>query len=141
MIANGHTLTKARPIKNMLLTKEKEHGVSHGLSEAGYDTSSVPSAAMDAWIVVAERLAIVDDTAVRLARSFMELIASRHAGAAYDRWDAELTDDDGDVVESGEDDPADDTAGEDLADDQDDTEAPPSDELAARRTKGKKSRS
>lgn len=37
MIANGHILTKARPIKNMLLTKEKEHGVSHGLSEAGYD--------------------------------------------------------------------------------------------------------
>lgn len=51
------------------------------------------------------------------------------------------SDDDGDVVESGEGDPADDPAGEDLADDQDDTEAPPSDELAARRTKGKKSRS
>ena len=37
MIANGHILTKAQPIKNMLLTKEKGHGVSHGLSEAGYD--------------------------------------------------------------------------------------------------------
>ena len=37
MVINGHSLLHAAPIKNMLGTKEKGHGVSHGLSEVGYD--------------------------------------------------------------------------------------------------------
>ena len=37
MIINGKTLLKAAPIKNMLAEKQREHGVSHGLAEAGYD--------------------------------------------------------------------------------------------------------
>lgn len=37
MIANRNTLLELAPIKDMLGTKEKIHGVSHGLSEAGYD--------------------------------------------------------------------------------------------------------
>lgn len=37
MIINGATLLQLAPIKNMLDHKVSEHGVSHGLSEAGYD--------------------------------------------------------------------------------------------------------
>jgi len=37
MIVNGASLLLAAPIKNMLSGKEREHGVSHGLGEAGYD--------------------------------------------------------------------------------------------------------
>ena len=37
MIINGQTLLEAAPIKNMLPTKEKHGGVTHGLSEVGYD--------------------------------------------------------------------------------------------------------
>jgi dCTP deaminase len=37
MAVNGKTLLKLAPIKNMLTEKCKEHGVSYGLSEAGYD--------------------------------------------------------------------------------------------------------
>lgn len=37
MIVNGSSLILAAPIKDMLRTKEKAHGVSHGLTEAGYD--------------------------------------------------------------------------------------------------------
>lgn len=37
MIVNGNALIEAKPIKDMIRTKEKAHGVSHGLSEVGYD--------------------------------------------------------------------------------------------------------
>lgn len=37
MIINGVSLLMAQPIKDMLSTKQKAHGVSHGLSEVGYD--------------------------------------------------------------------------------------------------------
>lgn len=37
MIVNGTNLLAAAPIKDMLTAKHKEHGVSHGLAEAGYD--------------------------------------------------------------------------------------------------------
>ena len=37
MIVNGLALLDAAPIKNMFKTKERNHGVSHGLAEAGYD--------------------------------------------------------------------------------------------------------
>lgn len=37
MISNQHELLGLAPIKNMVGTKQKEHGVSWGLSEAGYD--------------------------------------------------------------------------------------------------------
>ncbi len=37
MILNRQSLLAAAPIKNMLTTKEREHGVSYGLAEAGYD--------------------------------------------------------------------------------------------------------
>lgn len=37
MVINGHELYELQPIKGMSLMKHKEHGVSHGLSEAGYD--------------------------------------------------------------------------------------------------------
>lgn len=37
MIINGDSLLLASPIKNMIGTKQKEHGVSYGLTESGYD--------------------------------------------------------------------------------------------------------
>lgn len=37
MIVNGKALLAAAPFVNMLDTKERAHGVSHGLAEAGYD--------------------------------------------------------------------------------------------------------
>lgn len=37
MIINRQTLLKYAPIKNMMETKEKSFGYSHGMSEAGYD--------------------------------------------------------------------------------------------------------
>jgi dCTP deaminase len=37
MIINGLDLINAWPLEPMLRTKEKAHGVSYGLSEAGYD--------------------------------------------------------------------------------------------------------
>lgn len=37
LIINGLELLRTAPIKNMLTTKEVAHGMSYGLSEAGYD--------------------------------------------------------------------------------------------------------
>jgi len=37
MVLNGESLLEAAPIKNMAVTKIREHGVSYGLGEAGYD--------------------------------------------------------------------------------------------------------
>ena len=37
MVINTRELWQVAPIKGMLRQKEKAHGVSHGLSEAGYD--------------------------------------------------------------------------------------------------------
>lgn len=37
MIANRQTLLTAAPIVGMLADKRRSHGVSHGLTEAGYD--------------------------------------------------------------------------------------------------------
>lgn len=37
MYINGTALLEAEPIKDMLSTKERLNGVSHGLAEAGYD--------------------------------------------------------------------------------------------------------
>lgn len=37
MIINGESLTAAAPIADMLTDKHQAHGVSYGLSEAGYD--------------------------------------------------------------------------------------------------------
>lgn len=37
MVINGTDLVSHAPIKNMISEKVKEHGVSYGLSEAGYD--------------------------------------------------------------------------------------------------------
>lgn len=36
-VINGSALLRAAPLSPMLATKERAHGVSHGLSEAGYD--------------------------------------------------------------------------------------------------------
>lgn len=36
-IINGSALLRAAPLSPMLATKERAHGVSYGLSEAGYD--------------------------------------------------------------------------------------------------------
>lgn len=37
MVINGDSLLHSAPIKDMLITKKRAHGVSHGLTEAGYD--------------------------------------------------------------------------------------------------------
>lgn len=37
MILNGELLRRAAPIEDMLPDKRREHGVSYGLAEAGYD--------------------------------------------------------------------------------------------------------
>lgn len=37
MILNGYHLYQARPVEPMLSDKHRAHGVSHGLTEAGYD--------------------------------------------------------------------------------------------------------
>ena len=39
MIINGQALIKAAPIKDMLTEKRKSNGVSHGLTECGYDVT------------------------------------------------------------------------------------------------------
>lgn len=58
MVINGKSLLDAAPIGNMLATKERAHGVSHGLSEVGYDirikqtvrwTPPNPLAALGFW--------------------------------------------------------------------------------------------
>ena len=36
-VINGKTLLAKKPIKNMFKDKIREHGVSHGMGEAGYD--------------------------------------------------------------------------------------------------------
>lgn len=43
MIINGLDLLEATPIKDMINEKRREHGVSWGLSEAGYDIRSKQS--------------------------------------------------------------------------------------------------
>lgn len=37
MITNGANLLRAAPINNMEISKIRQHGVSHGMGEAGYD--------------------------------------------------------------------------------------------------------
>jgi len=37
MIVNGDALLRCKPLTPMLDSKQREHGVSYGLSEAGYD--------------------------------------------------------------------------------------------------------
>jgi dCTP deaminase len=37
MIINGKSLLRCKPLTPMLDSKQREHGVSYGLSEAGYD--------------------------------------------------------------------------------------------------------
>lgn len=37
MIINGEALFRCKPLEPMLNTKQREHGVSYGLGEAGYD--------------------------------------------------------------------------------------------------------
>ena len=37
MVINSWSLVNAKPIKNMIHEKRREHGVSYGLGEAGYD--------------------------------------------------------------------------------------------------------
>lgn len=37
MIINGQALLRCKPLTPMLDSKQREHGVSYGLSEAGYD--------------------------------------------------------------------------------------------------------
>ena len=37
MIVNGKSLLRCKPLTPMLDSKQREHGVSYGLSEAGYD--------------------------------------------------------------------------------------------------------
>ena len=36
-VCNGKALLRAAPLSPMLATKERAHGVSHGLAEAGFD--------------------------------------------------------------------------------------------------------
>ena len=47
MIINGTMLLKKAPIQDMLDCKVKQHGVSHGLSEAGYDIRINQSVVLD----------------------------------------------------------------------------------------------
>lgn len=54
MIVNRHRLLEAAPIKDMLTTKERAHGVSHGLAEAGYDIRL----AQDVWLHPFKRFAL-----------------------------------------------------------------------------------
>ena len=47
MIVNRQTLLRIAPIKNMLSTKETANGVTHGMSEAGYDIRIKQSVTFD----------------------------------------------------------------------------------------------
>jgi dCTP deaminase len=49
MIVNRHELVLKSPIKDMSFTKNKAHGVSWGLSEAGYDIRIRQSVTFDRW--------------------------------------------------------------------------------------------
>lgn len=48
MILNGKLLLRAAPIKDMVPEKRREHGVSYGLTEAGYDIRIRQSLTLDA---------------------------------------------------------------------------------------------
>lgn len=54
MIINGERLRGAAPVKPMLADKQRLHGVSHGLSEAGYDIRI----AQDVWLHPLRRFAL-----------------------------------------------------------------------------------
>lgn len=52
MVINGKALFVAAPIREMLSTKERAHGVSHGLTEVGYDIrvrQKIHFAPFDPW--------------------------------------------------------------------------------------------
>lgn len=54
MIVNGYSLLGVEPLKPMLDSKQRLHGVSHGLSEAGYDIRI----AQDVWLHPLRRFAL-----------------------------------------------------------------------------------
>lgn len=54
MIINKEALLQAAPIRNMLTTKERAHGVSHGLTECGYDIRI----AQDVWLFPGRRFVL-----------------------------------------------------------------------------------
>lgn len=54
MAVNGQTLLDLAPIKDMLRTKEKYYGVSHGLGEAGYDIRIKQNVQFSKGIVVVD---------------------------------------------------------------------------------------
>ena len=64
MIINGLQLYFEAPIKGMLQTKERLHGVSHGLGEAGYD------------IRIQQNIRFVPTNAVEPARVFVDGVYS-----------------------------------------------------------------
>lgn len=54
MIVNQQDLLAKAPIKDMLTTKQRAHGLSHGLSECGYDVRI----AQDVWMFLGRRFVL-----------------------------------------------------------------------------------
>ena len=54
MIVNQKDLLEKAPIKTMLTAKEKAHGMSHGLTECGYDVRI----AQDVWVFLGRRFVL-----------------------------------------------------------------------------------
>lgn len=54
MVLNGRKLLKAKPVRSMLGMKLREHGVSYGLTEAGYDVRL----RQDVWLFPFRRFAL-----------------------------------------------------------------------------------
>jgi len=74
VIMNGKLLLQAAPIKDMLKTKERAHGVSYGLTEAGYD------------IRIKQHIRLGDGTRFALASAVEEFDMPKHlVGIVHDK--------------------------------------------------------
>src|SRR5690349_8414738 len=65
MVVNGVGLLTDAPIKSMLTEKHREHGVSHGLAEVGYDIRIKQTVRFWPSMFGTSRIEILDNDSVR----------------------------------------------------------------------------
>ena len=92
--AAGADLDRARPVQHFVLCAARGHAddVTTQLRSSGFEASPFENPTAAGWIVVAERVEVVDADSIALGRSLLELIADR-AGSHYDGWHTQLLDD------------------------------------------------
>lgn len=79
MITNGHYLLKAEPLSPMIEGKVRQHGVSYGMSEAGYDIRIK----QDVWLHPLRRFALA--SAIEKFRMPCNLVAIVHDKSSWAR--------------------------------------------------------